>query len=310
MTFPPTPQRGLEEALRAGRFVMTAEITPPLSPDGADLLARALALKGLADAVNVTDGAGAHVHLGALAAAAILAANGIEPVVQLTCRDRNRIALQGDLLGAAALGLRNVLLLRGDDPAAGDQPEAKPVFDLDARALLQTARRLCDPGELPSGRKLTRPADLFLGAADMPLDPPAGWKPESLAAKIAAGAQFAQTQFCMDTAILRRYMRRLDEHDIPRRCAMLIGISPLKSARSARWMRTHLFGTIIPDAMIARLEGARDGAAEGRRICTELIEEMAEIPGVAGVHLMAPSNEAAIPEVIAATFSRTRRILR
>src|SRR5471030_675282 len=150
----------LQEKLKAGRFVFTAEVTPPVTADRGELIAKALPLKGLADAVNITDGAGARPHLGALMAAAILVEQGIEPILQFTCRDRNRIALQSDLLAAAASGIRNLLILRGDDPSAGDQPDAKPVFDLDPRQLLETARRLRDTGELPSGRKITGRADL------------------------------------------------------------------------------------------------------------------------------------------------------
>ncbi|HXW23562.1 MAG TPA: methylenetetrahydrofolate reductase [Xanthobacteraceae bacterium] len=294
-------------ALAAGRFAITAEIAPPLSCDPEDIVRKALPLKGLADAVNVTDGAGAQAHLGALAAAAILAREGIEPIQQFTCRDRNRIALQGDLLSAAALGVRNLLLLRGDDPSAGDQPDAKPVFDLDTVGLLRTAAGMRDRSELPSGRKLTCAPAFFLGVADSPIDPPDGWAPHALKAKVEAGAQFVQTQFCMDAGVVRRYLRRLDEHGLPARLSILIGVAPLKSARSARWMRRHLPGTIIPDAMIARLEGAADPAAEGRRICVDLMDELAAIPGVAGAHVMAPGNESAIPEVIAAA-GRTGRL--
>jgi methylenetetrahydrofolate reductase (NADPH) len=187
-------------------------------------------------------------------------------------------------------------MLRGDDPKAGDQPEAKPVFDLDTVALTQMARMLRDTGELPHGRKVAGRLEFFLGAADMPIDPPPGWEPKSLKAKIEAGAEFAQTQFCMDVAVLRRYIARLAAHGV--KLPMLIGISPLRSVKSARWMREKLFGTIIPDAIIARLEAATDPAAEGRRICLELMQEMAAIPGVAGVHLMAPGNEAAVADVI------------
>lgn len=298
----------LEQALHSERFVITAEVTPPVSADGADLLARVSPLVGLADAVNVTDGAGARVHMAALAAAAIIKARGIEPILQFTCRDRNRLALQGDLLGAAALGIRNVLLLRGDDPARGDQPEAKPVFDYDTRALLETVRRMRDEGDLPSGRKLLHPPAFCIGVADSPIDPPAGWAPEGLAQKMSAGAQFAQTQFCMDAGVVRRYMASLAEHDIPRRLHILIGIAPLKSARSAHWMRSHLFGTIISDAIVSRLDQARDPEMEGRAVCVELMEEFATITGVAGVHVMAPNNEAAIPDVIArASRLRERR---
>jgi methylenetetrahydrofolate reductase (NADPH) len=293
--------------LAAGRFAITAEIAPPVTCDPDDVVRKALPLKDLADAVNVTDGAGARAHLGALAAAAILVEAGIEPIQQFTCRDRNRIALQGDLLAAAALGVRNLLLLRGDDPSAGDQPDAKPVFDLDTAGLLRTASGIRDRGELPSGRKVAGRAAFFLGVAVTPFDPPDGWAPASLGAKVKAGAQFVQTQFCMDLGVVRRYLRRLDEHGILSRLHFLIGVAPLKSARSAQWMRKHLPGTIIPDAMIARLERAADPAAEGRRLCVELLEELAEIPGVAGAHVMAPGNDEAIAEVIAQAGKIRRR---
>jgi methylenetetrahydrofolate reductase (NADPH) len=237
-------------------------------------------------------------------AAALLVRAGIEPILQLTCRDRNRLALQGELMGAAAAGVHNILLLTGDDPKAGDQPETKPVFDVDSTTLTKMARVLSDKGELPSGRKVTGEAHFLLGAADAPIDPPPGWKPDKLAAKIAAGAEFAQTQFCMDSGVVRRYLARLNEQEATRGFALLIGIAPLRAAKSARWMVQNLYGTIIPEAMIARLEQAADPAAEGKRIAVELIEELAGVPGVAGVHIMAPANEAAVPEVIAEARAR------
>jgi methylenetetrahydrofolate reductase (NADPH) len=171
----------LQQKIAAGQFVMTAEVTPPVTFSRDELLDKALRLKGLADAVNITDGAGARPHLSALISSAILVQEGIEPILQLTCRDRNRIALQSELMGAAASGIRNLLALRGDDPSAGDQPDAKPVFDLDPRALLETARRLRDGGDLPSGRKVSGRAEFFHGAADNPIDPPVGWEPKGLA---------------------------------------------------------------------------------------------------------------------------------
>jgi methylenetetrahydrofolate reductase (NADPH) len=293
------PRRStLEERLRAGEFAITAEIVPPVSCDPEDLLKKARPLQGLADAVNVTDGAGANVHLGAVTAAALLIRAGIEPILQLTCRDRNRIALQSELLAAAASGVRNLLLLTGDRPDAGDQPDAKPVFDLDSLTLMDTARAIRDRGELPSGRKVGGAASFFIGAADLPVDPPPEWKPEGLTRKLQAGAQFVQTQFCMDAGVVRRYVARLAETGL--KAPILIGVAPLRSARSAVWMRKHLYGTIIPDDMVARLEAAADPAAEGRRICVALMEELAGIPGVAGAHIMAPNNDAAVPEVLAA----------
>ncbi len=298
----------LQDKLRAGRFVLTAEVTPPVSAARADLMAKALPLKGLADAVNVTDGAGARPHLGAVTAAAMLVAEGIEPILQFTCRDRNRIGLQSDLLAAAASGVRNLLILRGDDPSAGDQPDAKPVFDLDARQLLATARRLRDAGELPTGRKIGGRCDFFLGGADNPIDPPPGWEPKGLAGKIEAGAQFVQTQFCMDAGVVRRYMARLTEHGIAGKVAMLIGVVPMRSAKSARWMKEKLYGTIIPDAMVARMEQASDPVEEGIRICVDAIADLAAIPEVAGVHIMAPNNDAAVPVLIAEARKSVKRL--
>jgi methylenetetrahydrofolate reductase (NADH) len=298
----------LQDKLRAKRFVITAEVTPPVSADRNELLAKALPLKGLADAVNITDGAGARPHLGAEAAAAMLVEAGIEPILQLTCRDRNRIALQSDLLGAAACGVHNLLMLRGDDPSAGDQPNAKPVFDLDPRQLLETARRLRDQGELPSGRKISGHADFFLGAADNPIDPPPGWQPKRLQSKMAAGAQFVQTQFCMDAGVVHRYLQRLGEHGIAEKLSLIIGVVPLRSAKSARWIKEKLFGAVIPEALIARMEKASDPIAEGRRICLDLVRELAAIPHVAGCHIMAPGNDAVVPELISAARDSVARL--
>jgi methylenetetrahydrofolate reductase (NADPH) len=289
----------LERCLRAGRFAITAELTPPLSADPQDLLERALPLRELADAVNVTDGASARAHLDTLTAAALMVRNGLEPILQITCRDRNRIALQSLLLGAAAQGVTNLLALRGDDPSAGDQPEAKAVFDLDASALLHTAALMRDRGQLPHGREIKGRINFFLGGADMPIDPAPEWKPSSLLRKLDAGAQFVQTQFCMDPQVLRRYVARLAEYGLPDKLFLIVGIAPLASARSARWIRDKLFGSIIPEPLIARLEAASDPKTEGQRICLELMHDYQSIPGVAGVHLMAPLNESAVPEVIA-----------
>jgi methylenetetrahydrofolate reductase (NADPH) len=299
--------RTFADRLRAGLFLMTAEVAPPVSCDPRDLLRKATPLRGLADAVNVTDGAGARAHMGALAAATILLGAGIEPILQITCRDKNRIALQSELMGAAALGIRNVMVLTGDDPKAGDQPDTKPVFDIDSKTLIETARRLRDEGTLPTGREVAGKAAFFLGAADMPIDPPPEWQPKALLAKLAAGAEFVQTQFCMDAALVRRYAGALGQAGVTQKLAVLVGINPLRSAKSAQWMKSQLFGTIIPDALIARMEKAADPAREGIRICVDLIEELATIPGIAGVHIMAPGNDAAIPEVIAEARSRVQK---
>jgi len=298
----------LEDKLRARRFVITAEVTPPVSADRGELLAKALPLKGIADAVNITDGAGARPHLGAVTSAAVLIEQGIEPILQLTCRDRNRIALQSDLLSAAASGVRNLLMLRGDDPSAGDQPDAKAVFDLDPRSLLETARRLRDTGELPTGRKITGRADFFLGSADNPIDPQPGWIPTGLEAKADAGAQFVQTQFCMDAGVVHRYMARLADQGVTNKLFFLIGIVPLRSAKSARWIKEKLFGAVIPDALIERMDRASDPVAEGRRICIDVVQELSNIPQVAGVHIMAPGNDAVVPDIIKAARDSISRL--
>ena len=286
----------LQARLNGGDFVVTAEITPPVSTDPAEFLSRAMPLKGLVTAVNVTDGAGAKVHLSSLAAAHFLVQNGIEPIFQMTCRDRNRLALQGDILGAVSLGVRNMLMLAGDDPKAGDQPEAKPVFDLDSRSLLSMAHRMRSEQKLPSGTEIKGGIRLVLGAADVPVDPPADWEPKGLRAKAAAGADFVQTQFCMDLGVVRRYAARLHDHGI--RLPILVGVAPIPSARSARWMREKLFGTLIPDAIVDRLQKAADPKREGRRICVEVLQELVETPGVAGAHIMAPMNFAEIPATV------------
>jgi methylenetetrahydrofolate reductase (NADPH) len=290
----------LQQALEAGQFVATAEIVPPLAAEAAGLLREADLLGEYVDAINVTDGAGARTSISSFAAAAILAAHGHEPILQATCRDRNRIALAGDLIGAAAQGVRNLLCLRGDDPAAGDQPDAKAVFDLDSVALMRLASRMCDPGTLPSGRRIEPPPRFFIGGADTPRMPDARWDAASLLAKADAGARFIQTQFCFDLALARRYLGRLVDEGVTERLHFLIGIGPIASARSARWMSEHLYGVSIPEAVVARLEGARDPAREGVRICVELIEGVRELPGAAGVHLMAPGRgPEALVEVLA-----------
>jgi len=286
----------LQSRLRSGQFVVTAEITPPVSTDPAEFLKRALPLKGLVTAVNVTDGAGAKVHLSSLAATHFLVQSGIEPIFQMTCRDRNRLALQGDILGAAALGIRNILVLAGDNPSAGDQPEAKAVHDLDSKGLIALAHRMRSQKTLPSGTAIEGEIDLFIGAADIPVDPPKDWHPKGLFIKAEAGADFVQTQFCMDTGIVRRYAARLRELGF--KLPILIGVAPIPSAKSARWMREKLFGTIVPERIVERLEKAANPKAEGRRICVEVLQELAEIPGVAGAHVMAPMNFAEIPAAI------------
>ena len=291
----------LKTLLDRGDFVVTAEITPRLTAAGADFIEQAEPLKGRADAVNVTDGAGARVGMSSMAASALLLQAGIEPILQLTCRDRNRIGLAADLIGAAALGIRNLLVLRGDHPEGGDEPDAMPVYDLESKDVVAMARRMRDDGEIPSGRELHCRPDFYIGGADVPFDAPPDWKPDALQAKIDGGVDFIQTQFCFEPMVAQRYLERLGEHGILDQVSMILGVGPIASARSARWMHENLFGVSVPDTIIDRLEGADDQAAEGLKICAELIELYRVMPGVAGVHIMAPAQG---PERIAAVVDQ------
>ena len=291
-------ESGFARTLLNGEFAITAELVPPASGAPDELLALAEPFRGLVDALNVTDGPRAMVHMSGLAGAALLVREGIEPILQLTCRDRNRIALQADLLGASAVGVRNVLILRGDDPDTNEIPPPKPVFDVDSRDLIQLAARMRDGEALASGREIATAPRLFIGAADTPVDPEPGWRPTGLARKIEAGAGFVQTQLCWDIEIVRRYAAVLEAAGLTDRMFLLIGLGPLASARSARWMRDNLWGVRIPDSIVDRLEAAADRKAEGIAICAELIRAFAGIPGVAGVHLMAPVGLSSIPVAI------------
>jgi methylenetetrahydrofolate reductase (NADPH) len=222
---------------------------------------------------------------------------GVEPILQLTCRDRNRIALQGAVVGAAALGVRAFLLLTGDDPTKGDQPDTKPVFDVNSNQLIETVIAVSG-GKLAGGREIAGKALLMPGCADAPVDPVDGWEPKGLLSKIAAGAAFAQTQFCMDLDVVRRYVARLRDCGVPRDFPLLIGIAPLASGKSARWIVDNLYGSIIPGHIVDRMDAAANPRAEGRAIAVELIRELAGIDGVGGVHIMAPLNEKAVPGLL------------
>lgn len=236
--------------------------------------------------------------MSSLAAAIHVRQLGVEPIVQMTCRDRNRIAIQSDVLGAAAFDIHNVLVLTGDKIDRGDDPEAREVFDLDSRTLLSALSRMRTAGETIAGRSLDSPPEFFLGAADTPFDPSDDWQPDRLAAKLAAGAQFIQTQYCFDMDLLARYMARLSDYGITEKLYFLVGLGPLRSADGARWMRDNLCGTIMPGGIIRRLEAARDPRQEGINICAELLCAAREIAGVAGAHLMAPGQHHEIVEAI------------
>jgi methylenetetrahydrofolate reductase (NADPH) len=287
-----------ERVLRAGQFAVTAELAPPDSADPEDVFRRARIFDGCVDAINATDGSGANCHMSSIAVCALLTRLGYAPVMQISCRDRNRIAIQGDILGAAAMGVCNLLCLTGDGVQAGDHPQALPVFDLDSLSLLETARTLRDEHHFLSGRRITYAPRVLLGAAENPFAQPTEWRALRLAKKVAAGAQFIQTQYCYDLPLLRAFMDQVERLGLIDKVFILVGVGPLRSAKAAEWIRMHVPGVHIPDAVITRLSGAADQALEGRKLCIELVQEIRTIKGVHGVHLMAYRQEESVAEII------------
>ncbi len=288
----------LEKVLRSGRFAVTAELNPPDSADPSDVYDAAQPLSEVADAINATDASGANCHMSSIGISALLTRAGYSPVYQISCRDRNRIAIQGDVLGAAALGVSNVLCLTGDGVGAGDQPGAKPVFDFDSLTLLRTIRSMRDNGTFLSGRKITAPPQMFLGAAENPCIPPYEWRPNRLAKKITAGADFIQTNYIFDMPLFESFMSRVRDEGLDKKVFILAGVGPLASARAARWMRNNVPGIHIPDAVIERLEKADNPSEEGKRICIELLQQVQQIRGVAGAHVMAYRREHMVADII------------
>ena len=277
-------------------FVFTAETTPPDASDKETLLKNVMPLKGIADAVNVTDSPGAKVHMSSLTASIILAQNDIDPILQLTVRDRNRLALQGDLVGASALGVNNILCLGGDDPKNGDQPETKIVNDVDSLTLVATANMMRKEKKFPSGRTIDPAPKIFIGGAEVPTSGKPN--PDKILNKINKGVDFFQTQYVFDSKVLSEYMKILGDKGILEKTNFIIGLGPFASAKSAKWMNENLFGVDVPDQIIKRLEGAENQKEESKKICLELIESFRDIKGVNGVHLMGHKKEEVISEII------------
>ena len=290
-------QRVLERVLAAGQFAVTAEVGPPRGASTEPVTRKALLLRDYVHAVNITDNAGATARMAGWAGCLAVLAAGVEPIMQLTCRDRNRIALQSELLAASALGIPNMLLMTGDDPRLGDHPQARPVFDLDGTQLLRVAAAMRDQGELMSGRKLMPAPCWLLGGV---ADPAASIR--KLAGKVDAGAQFVQTQYVFDVPAFTRWLDAAGELGLLDRCRVLAGVGPVLTPRALRHL-AGLPGVHIPAAYADRLVAAGDGSAErfratAQRMCAETIAELAEVPGVAGVHVLAPGGEAAIPGIL------------
>jgi methylenetetrahydrofolate reductase (NADPH) len=297
---PVTPGAGLRARLASGQFAVTAEIGPPRGADPTAVGRKAGPLRGWVDAVNITDNQGAHARMASWAGSLLAAAAGVEPVMQLTCRDRNRLALQSDLLGAAALGIPNVLLMTGDHPKFGDHPGAKPVFDLDSIQLIWTARTMREEGVLLSGRPLGTQPSWLIGAVENPFAPPRDFRAARLGKKAAAGAEFVQTQFVFDTAAFGRWMAEVRDLGLDQRCRILAGVGPVRSLRALDHMRTGVPGLHIPGEVDRRLRAVPPDRVEqeGLAMCAEIIEELREIPGVSGVHVMAPGFEQGIPGIL------------
>ena len=288
----------LERLLREGIFAVTTEISPPDSADPKEVYERAAVFDGYVDAMNATDGSGGNCHMSSVGMCSLLTRRGYAMVMQITCRDRNRIAIQGDVLGAAAMGVANILCLTGDGVQAGDHPEAKPVFDVDSMSMLTMLRGMRDDSRYLSGRKLTKPPHVLLGAAENPFAPPLDYRSLRLEKKVTAGADFAQTQYCFDMEIFRNFMTAVRDQGLDEKIFILPGVGPLASAKSAEWIRTHVPGGHIPDAIIDRLKGAQDQAQEGVNICIEILQQLKEIDGVRGAHIMAYRQEHRVPEIV------------
>ncbi len=287
-----------ERVLRAGHFAITTEIAPPDSANRHEVYKRAALFDGYVDALNATDGSGANCHMSSIAICALLSHRGYSPILQISCRDRNRIAIQGDLLGASAMGICNVLALTGDDVSAGDHPEAKPVFDLDSVSLLTTIGTMHHEQKFLSGRKLDGGLDFFSGSTINPFVPPIDKRVFQLEKKIKAGAMFIQTQYCFDINMLQEFMRQAVAHGLVEKAYILAGVGTLPSAKTARWLRANVPGVHIPDTVITRLENAKDQKLEGRNICVELMQQVKEIEGISGVHLMAYRQEEFVAEMV------------
>jgi methylenetetrahydrofolate reductase (NADPH) len=288
----------LEQVLKAGHFAITAELAPPDSALAEDVYERAQVFDGYVDGMNATDGSGANCHMSSVAMCALLTSVGYSPVMQISCRDKNRIAIQGDVLGAAAMGVSNVLCLSGDGVQVGDHPEAKPVFDLDSLSLLETIKIMRDESRFLSGRTITTAPEIFLGAAENPSAPPIDYRPYRLAKKIAAGADFIQTQYIFDIPQLEQFMTKVRDLGLLEHCFILPGVGPLASARTATWIRDNVPGINIPDQIISRLAGAENQKKEGQNICIELIQQVREIEGISGVHVMAYRQEESVADLI------------
>ncbi|MHB8858062.1 MAG: methylenetetrahydrofolate reductase [Thermoleophilia bacterium] len=288
----------LEKVLASGAFAVTAELGPPKSADPQVIIDKANILKGNADAVNITDNQTAIARMSSMAAARLTIEQGLEPIMQMTCRDRNRLAMQADILGAAALGIRNLLCLTGDHQSFGNHPESLGVFDLDSITLIRMVKDMRDAPQFQCGEEITFAPKLFIGAAANPYADPFPFRAMRLAKKVDAGIDFCQTQIIYNLDKFEEFMRQCRELGVTERCKILAGVAPLKGAGMARYMKNRVAGMDVPDEIVERLSKAEDAQDEGIDICVEVIKRVREIEGVAGVHIMAVEWESAVPEIL------------
>ncbi|MEZ4524863.1 MAG: methylenetetrahydrofolate reductase [Desulfobacterales bacterium] len=289
----------LEKVLKAGHFAFTGELGPPRGSNVEAVREKAAHLKGMVDSVNITDNQTAMVRMSSWAASLIAIEEGLEPNYQMVCRDRNRLAMQADILGASAHGIRNMLCLSGDHQQFGDHPTAKGVFDIDSMQLISMTKQMRDEGRFLSGQKIDEPPKIFIGAAANPFAEPFEWRVHRLAKKIAAGADFIQTQCIYNMKKMREWVRQANDMGLTEKVYILAGVTPLKSLGMARYMKSSVPGMDVPNELIKRLQGAGKGryAEEGIKIACEQIQEFREMKGVAGVHLMAIEWEHKVPEI-------------
>ncbi len=288
----------LEKVINSGEFVVTGELGPPKSAHGEFVRHHGEMLKDHVDAFNITDNQTAIVRTSSIACGAILVQMGLEPVVQMTVRDRNRIAIQGDILGAAALGVKNLLCIAGDHAKFGNEPGAKNVFDIDSMQLIKAVKDMRDENKFIGGEELEHPFTMFLGAVENPFADPFEYRIDRLEKKANAGASFIQTQCTFDMVRFREFMKRVVDRGIHEKTAILAGITPIKSLGAARYMKNNVAGITIPDSLIDRMKGAEKKKAEGLKIAIETIQECREIEGVKGVHVMAVAWEEVVPEIV------------
>jgi methylenetetrahydrofolate reductase (NADPH) len=289
----------LEKILKAGHFAFTGECGPPKGANVEHLKEKAAHLKGMVDAVNLTDNQTAVVRMSSWAAATILIQEGIEPNFQLVCRDRNRLAIQSDLLGVYAMGVRNMLCLSGDHQSFGNHPEAKNVYDIDSMQLIALVKKMRDEGKFINEEEIDVPPRLFIGAASNPFADPFEFRVHRLAMKVEAGADFIQTQCIYNLDKFREFMKAAVDMGLHEKCHILAGVTPMKSIGMAQYMARSVPGMEVPESLIKRLRGAGKGkvAEEGIKFALEQIEEFKEMEGVAGVHLMAIEWEHKVPEI-------------